>query len=233
MLCYLYPPDLLVPDFGCIIPGFRRPFKPAIIRPWPNSAARTFSTAAGTPRRRPHRPRPRSGSDVSYVLAIDQGTTGSRAIVFDRRGRAVASAYEEFPQYFPKPGWVEHDPEEIWRSVYRTIQKALASVPARSIAAVGITNQRETTVVWDRRSGRPVARAIVWQCRRTAGRCRELASQAGMSDLIRKKTGLPIDAYFSATKAEWILDRGGLRDRARRGRLAFGATDAWVLWKRT
>ncbi len=170
---------------------------------------------------------------MSHVLAIDQGTTGSRAIVFDRRGRAVASAYEEFPQYFPKPGWVEHDPEEIWRSVYRTVQKALESVPGRSIAAVGITNQRETTVIWDRRSGRPVSRAIVWQCRRTAGRCRQLAARPGLSRLVRKKTGLPIDAYFSATKAEWILDRGGLRERAVRGRLAFGTTDSWVLWKLT
>jgi glycerol kinase len=170
---------------------------------------------------------------VSHVLAIDQGTTGSRAIVFDRHGRAVASAYEEFPQYFPRPGWVEHDPEEIWRSVHRTIQKALAAVPGRSLAAVGITNQRETTVIWDRKTGRPAANAIVWQCRRTAGRCRELAAQAGMSRLIRKKTGLPIDAYFSATKAEWILDRGGLRARAERGRLAFGTTDSWVLWKLT
>jgi glycerol kinase len=170
---------------------------------------------------------------MSHILAIDQGTTGSRAIVFDRRGRVVASAYEEFPQYFPKPGWVEHDPEEIWRSVHRTVQKALASVPGRSIAAVGITNQRETTVIWDRRTGRPVAKAIVWQCRRTAGRCRELAARPGLSRLIRKKTGLPIDAYFSATKAEWILDRGGLRERAERGRLAFGTTDSWVLWNLT
>jgi len=170
---------------------------------------------------------------VSHILAIDQGTTGSRAIVFDRRGRAVSSAYEEFPQYFPRPGWVEHDPEEIWRRVSRTIQKALAAVPGRSIAAVGITNQRETTVIWDRRSGRPVANAIVWQCRRTADRCRELAAEPGMSRLIRKKTGLPIDAYFSATKAEWILDRRGLRERAKRGRLAFGTTDTWVLSKLT
>jgi len=170
---------------------------------------------------------------VSYILAIDQGTTGSRAIVFDRRGRTVSCAYEEFPQHFPKPGWVEHDPEEIWRSVRRTIQKALESVPGRSIAAIGITNQRETTVIWDRRSGRPMANAIVWQCRRTADRCRELAARPGLSRLIRTKTGLPIDAYFSATKAEWILDRGGLRDRAKRGRLAFGTTDAWVLWKLT
>ena len=170
---------------------------------------------------------------MSHVLAIDQGTTGSRAIVFDQRGRTVASAYEEFPQYFPRPGWVEHDPEEIWRSVYRTVQRALATVPGRSIAAVGITNQRETTVIWDRKSGRPVANAIVWQCRRTAGRCRELAAEPGIARLVRKKTGLPVDAYFSATKAEWILDRGGLRERAKRGRLAFGTTDTWVLSKLT
>jgi glycerol kinase len=170
---------------------------------------------------------------VSHLLAIDQGTTGSRAIVFDRCGRALATAYEEFPQYFPRPGWVEHDPDEIWRSVYQTIQKALARVPGRSIAAVGITNQRETVVLWDRKSGRPVANAIVWQCRRTAGRCRELAIQPGLGRLIRTRTGLPIDAYFSATKAEWLLNRGGLRERARKGGLAFGTTDSWVLWKLT
>jgi glycerol kinase len=170
---------------------------------------------------------------MSHVLAIDQGTSGSRAIVFDRRGREVAAAYEEFPQYFPRPGWVEHDPEEIWRSVYRTVQKALAGVPGRTIAAVGITNQRETTVVWDRKTGRPVGNAIVWQCRRTAGRCRELRERKDLSRLVREKTGLPIDAYFSATKAEWILGRVGLRKRAERGGLAFGTTDAWVLWKLT
>jgi len=170
---------------------------------------------------------------VSLVLAIDQGTTGSRAIVFDRRGRTVASAYEEFPQHFPRPSWVEHDPEEIWRSVYRTIQKVLAAAPARSIVAVGITNQRETTILWDRKSGRPAANAIVWQCRRTADRCRELAAEPGLSRLVRRKTGLPIDAYFSATKAEWLLDRGGLRERATRGGLAFGTPDSWVLWKLT
>jgi glycerol kinase len=170
---------------------------------------------------------------MDHVLAIDQGTTGSRAIVFDRRGRVVASAYEEFPQYFPRPGWVEHDPEEIWRSVTRTVQKVLAGLPGRTIAAVGITNQRETTVIWDRKTGRPVAHAIVWQCRRTAGRCRELRERPGLATLVRQRTGLPIDAYFSATKAEWILDRGGLRRRAEGGRLLFGTTDAWVLWKLT
>jgi len=170
---------------------------------------------------------------VEHVLAIDQGTTGSRAIVYDRRGREVASAYEEFPQYFPHPGWVEHDPEEIWRSVDRTVQKVLRRVAGRTIAAVGITNQRETTVVWDRRTGRPVANAIVWQCRRTAGRCRELNEDPGAVAEVRRKTGLPVDAYFSATKLEWLLGHGGRKARARSGRLAFGTTDSWILWKLT
>ncbi len=170
---------------------------------------------------------------MDHILAIDQGTTGSRAIVYDRRGREVASAYEEFPQYFPRPGWVEHDPEEIWRSVSRTIQKVLRRVDGRTIAAVGITNQRETTVVWDRKTGRPVSNAIVWQCRRTAGRCRELNQDKGTVAEIRQKTGLPVDAYFSSTKLEWLLGRGGRKAKARSGRLAFGTTDAWVLWKLT
>ncbi|HYA49422.1 MAG TPA: glycerol kinase GlpK [Burkholderiales bacterium] len=170
---------------------------------------------------------------MSRVLAIDQGTTGTRAIVYDRRGREVASAYEEFPQIFPRPGWVEHDPEAIWRSVERTIQKVLGRVPGSSIAAVGITNQRETTFIWDRRSGRPVWNAIVWQCRRTARRCRALREDRGVVSLVRRRTGLPIDPYFSATKAEWILDRGRLRARAKAGRLAFGTADTWLLWKLT
>ena len=170
---------------------------------------------------------------MEYILAIDQGTTGSRAIVYDRRGRTVASSYAEFPQLFPKPGWVEHDPEDIWRSVYRTIQHVLEEVPPSSIAAVGITNQRETTFLWDRRSGRPAAKAIVWQCRRTAPRCRKLAAAPGLSDLIRSKTGLPVDAYFSATKLEWLLARGGLRRRAASGNLCFGTADSWILWRIT
>jgi glycerol kinase len=169
---------------------------------------------------------------MKYILAIDQGTTGSRAIVFDRRGRAVASAYQEFKQYFPRPGWVEHDPEEIWLSVHNTIQEVLAGVPGSSIAAIGIANQRETTILWDRTTGRPVHPAIVWQCRRTAERCRQLNEENGMADFIRKRTGLPIDAYFSATKAEWILRQAG-RDRAKRGDLCFGNPDAWLLWKLT
>jgi glycerol kinase len=170
---------------------------------------------------------------MGHILAIDQGTTGSRAIVFDAKGREVAAAYEEFPQYFPRPGWVEHDPEEIWRSVMRTIERVLRRVRGSSIAAVGIANQRETTVVWDRNTGRPVCNAIVWQCRRTAGRCREIGSDETAVGLIRDRTGLPVDPYFSATKAEWILDRGGRRARARRGRLAFGTTDSWILWNLT
>ncbi|HEX2695348.1 MAG TPA: FGGY family carbohydrate kinase, partial [Acidobacteriota bacterium] len=169
---------------------------------------------------------------MRYILAIDQGTTGSRAVLYDRRGRTVASAYEEFSQYFPRPGWVEHDPEEIWLSVRRTIQKALACVPGSSILAIGIANQRETTVIWDRRTGRPVHNAIVWQCRRTAERCRRLKAERGASALVRERTGLPIDAYFSATKAEWILKRVGRRGKDGAG-LCFGNIDAWLLWKLT
>ncbi len=170
---------------------------------------------------------------MKYILAIDQGTTGSRAIVYDRRGRAVASAYREFTQYFPRPGWVEHDPEEIWQSVHETIQEVLAGVPGSSIAAVGIANQRETTIFWDRTTGRPVHPAIVWQCRRTAERCRRLNQEKGLSDFIRQRTGLPIDAYFSATKAEWILKHAARGRAMGGGRLCFGNPDAWLLWKLT
>jgi glycerol kinase len=169
---------------------------------------------------------------MRYILALDQGTTGSRAVLYDRRGRAVTSAYEEFPQYFPRPGWVEHDPEEIWLNVCRAIRKVLARVSGSSILAIGIANQRETTIIWDRRTGRPVHNAIVWQCRRTADRCRRLAAERGTARLIRKKTGLPVDAYFSSTKAEWILKRIGWRGKDGSG-LCFGNTDAWLLWKLT
>ncbi|HVN67734.1 MAG TPA: glycerol kinase GlpK [Candidatus Sulfotelmatobacter sp.] len=168
---------------------------------------------------------------MKYILAIDQGTTGSRAIIYDHKGRPVASAYQEFPQYFPKPGWVEHDPEEIWQSVNATVQKVLTKVPPSSIAAIGITNQRETTVVWDRKTGKPVYNAIVWQCRRTAARCEELKKR-GLSALIRRRTGLPIDAYFSATKVEWLLQK--TKDKRQKTKdLCFGTTDSWVLWKLT
>lgn len=171
---------------------------------------------------------------MEYILAIDQGTTGSRAVLYDSKGKKAASAYEEFPQYFPKPGWVEHDPEEIWQSVRRSIQKVLSAVPRATIAAIGITNQRETTVVWDKDTGRPVYRAIVWQCRRTAGRCEQLKKYRRENEFFRKRTGLPIDAYFSATKIEWILKNvPGAGGKAQKGKLLFGTTDSWILWKLT
>jgi len=171
---------------------------------------------------------------VEYILSIDQGTTGSRVVLYDKNGEKKASAYEEFPQYFPQPGWVEHDPEEIWQSVNRSIQAALKKLPKAKIRAIGITNQRETTIVWDKVSGRPVYNAIVWQCRRTSSRCNALKKIKGEPEFFRKKTGLPIDAYFSATKIEWILKnvRGAL-SKAKKGRLVFGTTDSWVLWKLT
>jgi len=171
---------------------------------------------------------------LKYILAIDQGTTGSRAIVYDKKGQQIASAYQEFPQYFPKPGWVEHDPEEIWASVEQSIQKVLKKIPSKSILAIGITNQRETTVVWDRTTGKPIYNAIVWQCRRTADRCDKLKTQRRVTANIRERTGLPVDAYFSATKIEWILKNvKGAQEKARRGHLCFGTTDSWVLWKLT
>ncbi len=169
-----------------------------------------------------------------FILSIDQGTTGSRAIIYDKHGRIKASAYEEFPQYFPKPGWVEHNPDEIWKSVIHSIQKVIKKIPENSIAAVGITNQRETTVVWNKESGEPVYNAIVWQCRRTSQRCKNLKNQKGAISLFKKKTGLPIDAYFSATKIEWILKNvSGAKKDARAGKLCFGTTDSWILWKLT
>jgi glycerol kinase len=171
---------------------------------------------------------------MKYILAIDQGTTGSRAVAYDKYGRKVASGYEEFRQYFPKPGWVEHDPEEIWQSVCNSIENVLKKVPRDSIAAIGITNQRETTVIWDRVTGKAIHRAIVWQCRRTADRCDALKKRMGMEKLFRDRTGLPIDAYFSATKIEWILKNvPGAMKKAKAGRLAFGTTDSWILWKLT
>lgn len=164
------------------------------------------------------------------ILSIDQGTTGSRAIVYDKNGNKVASAYNEFPQYFPKPGWVEHDPEEIWKSVNKSIQKVLQKVSPGRIAAIGIANQRETTVVWDKATGKPVHNAIVWQCRRTADRCEKIKKNKKLTAYIKRTTGLPVDAYFSATKIEWILKRNkALKAEA----LKFGTTDSWVLWKLT
>lgn len=168
-----------------------------------------------------------------FVLAIDQGTTSSRAMLFDRAGKIVGIAQKEFAQLFPKPGWVEHDGLEIWSSVVAVIGEVLAShnVSAHEVAAIGITNQRETTLVWDKATGVPVYHAIVWQSRQTADICEDLKQQ-GLQDLFRKKTGLMIDAYFSGTKVKWILDNvPGARDRAKRGELLFGTIDTWLIWK--
>lgn len=171
----------------------------------------------------------------SYILALDQGTTSSRAIVFDRQGKVVSLAQQEFTQHFPKPGWVEHDALDIWHSQLAVARQALAQqgLAAADIAAIGITNQRETTVLWDRKTGQPVAPAIVWQDRRTAAQCDALR-KAGKAALIQKKTGLVLDAYFSATKLAWLLDQvPGARARAERGELAFGTVDSWLLWNLT
>jgi len=169
------------------------------------------------------------------VLALDQGTTSSRAIVFDRRGRAVATAQQEFAQHYPKPGWVEHDPLDLWTSTRRTALGAVAeaNLTGRDLAALGLTNQRETTLLWDRRTGRPLHRAIVWQDRRTAGLCAQLRRR-GLEPLFRKKTGLLLDPYFSGTKLAWLLDHvPGARRRAEKGELAFGTVDTWLLWQLT
>jgi glycerol kinase len=170
-----------------------------------------------------------------FILAFDQGTTSSRAIVFDRQGLPVATAQKEFNQYFPKPGWVEHDPEEIWSTQLGVAMEALAKTGLQSsdIAAIGITNQRETTIVWNRKTGKPIYRAIVWQDRRTARFCDQLKKE-GKSNTILQKTGLIIDAYFSATKVRWILDHiKGARELAEKGELAFGTVDSWLVWKLT
>jgi len=170
-----------------------------------------------------------------YILSLDQGTTSSRAIIFDQDGQPIASAQKEFRQYYPKPGWVEHDPNEIWTSQSGVALQAMknAGLKASSIAAVGITNQRETTVVWNRKTGRPVHRAIVWQDRRTADFCDKLKKE-GQGKKIQQKTGLIIDAYFSATKVRWILENvGGASELAEKGELAFGTIDSWLVWNLT
>jgi len=170
-----------------------------------------------------------------YILALDQGTTSSRAIIFDHDGKPVAASQKEFKQYFPKPGWVEHDPVEIWSSQLGVAKKAImqAKLKSSDIAAIGITNQRETTVVWNRKTGKPVHRAIVWQDRRTADFCDKLKKD-GHAVKIQKKTGLIIDAYFSATKVKWILDDvKGARELAKKGELAFGTVDSWLIWNLT
>ena len=172
---------------------------------------------------------------MACILALDQGTTSSRAIVFDDSGRILGQGQHEFKQYFPQPGWVEHDAEEIWASQTAAAREALAraGVGAPDIAAIGITNQRETTVLWERATGRPIAPAIVWQDRRTAERCDELTAR-GLAPLFQSKTGLVLDPYFSGTKLQWLLEHvPGARDRAERGELAFGTVDSWLTWKLT
>ena len=172
---------------------------------------------------------------MPYILALDQGTTSSRSIIFDRAGRVKAVAQKEFPQIFPKPGWVEHDAGVIWKTQLATAKAALkkARITAANIAAIGITNQRETTMLWDRETGEPIHNAIVWQDRRTARECDRLKA-AGKAPLIRRKTGLVIDAYFSATKIAWLLKNvKGARAKAHAGRLAFGTIDSWLIWKLT
>src|ERR1700751_4840086 len=168
----------------------------------------------------------------SFVLALDQGTTSSRAIVFDHAGAIRAVAQREFAQVYPQPGWVEHDPMEIWATQSGVMAEALAKagIAPTGLAALGITNQRETTILWERASGKPVANAIVWQDRRTAPDCDALR-EAGHAAMIARKTGLVIDAYFSGTKLKWLLDHvPGARERARRGELAFGTVDSWLIW---
>ncbi len=170
-----------------------------------------------------------------YILSIDQGTTSSRAIVFDKQGQIVTVTQKEFTQIFPNPGWVEHDAMEIWSSVQAVVAEALASdeVNAADIAAIGITNQRETAVVWDKNTGKPVYNAIVWQSRQTADICKDMIGK-GLDPLYREKTGLLIDAYFSGTKVKWILDNvEGAREKAEKGDLLFGTIDTWLVWKLT
>ena len=174
-------------------------------------------------------------SQDKYVLALDQGTTSSRAILFNHEGRAVATANREFPQIYPQPAWVEHNPEDIWASQIATAQTVMhdKGLTAANIAAIGITNQRETTVVWDKSTGAPVMNAIVWQDRRTSSYCDQLKSE-GWEQKVREKTGLVIDAYFSGTKVKWILDNvSGARERAERGELIFGNVDSYLIWRLT
>jgi glycerol kinase len=168
-----------------------------------------------------------------FILSLDQGTTSSRAIVFDHAGQIVSLAQKEFRQIFPQPGWVEHDATEIWSTQLGVAAEAISKAGLRDIAGIGITNQRETTIVWDRTSGKPIYNAIVWQDRRTAAYCDELKAR-GLESKIREKTGLVIDAYFSATKIKWILDNvEGARKMADEGKLAFGTVDSWLLWNLT
>jgi glycerol kinase len=170
-----------------------------------------------------------------YILSIDQGTTSSRAIIFNHNGEIVAIAQREFTQIYPKAGWVEHDPMEIWSTQLAVVTEVIvkAGLTVGDIDSIGITNQRETTVVWDKETGQPIYNAIVWQDRRTSAYCDEIKAQ-GLASKIQEKTGLIIDAYFSATKARWILENvAGAREKAEAGKLAFGTIDTWLIWKLT
>ena len=174
-------------------------------------------------------------SEKKYVIAMDQGTTSSRAILFDKNGNIASVAQREFEQHYPKPGWVEHDPWDIWSTQMGVTMEAMQRIDARpdEIAAIGITNQRETTIVWEAATGKPVFNAIVWQCRRTADIIEKL-KRDGLSDYVRETTGLIPDAYFSASKIAWILDNvPGARERAERGELRFGTVDSWIIWNLT
>ena len=171
-----------------------------------------------------------------YIVSLDQGTTSSRAIIFDKEQNILGVSQKEINQIYPKKGWVEHNPMEIWASQYGVLQEAIAkaNIKVSEIAAIGITNQRETTILWDKATGEPIYNAIVWQCRRTADICEKLKEDKDFVEYVRDNTGLVMDAYFSATKIKWILDNvEGARDRAERGEILFGTVDTWLLWKLT
>ena len=172
---------------------------------------------------------------AKYIMALDAGTTSNRCILFDEKGTMCSVAQREFKQYFPQPGWVEHDADEIWASQLGVAVEAMSMIgaSAKDIAAIGITNQRETVIIWDKKTGEPIYHAIVWQCRRTSEYCDSL-KEKGLTEVFRKKTGLVIDAYFSATKIRWILEHvPGARERAEKGELLFGTVETWLIWKLT
>ena len=172
---------------------------------------------------------------AKYIMALDAGTTSNRCCLFNEAGEVCSMAQKEFTQYFPQPGWVEHDANEIWSTQLEVARQAMENIgaTAANIAAIGITNQRETAIVWDKKTGEPICRAIVWQCRRTSKYCDELKAK-GLTESFRKKTGLVIDAYFSGTKLRWILENvPGARERAEKGELLFGTVETWLIWKLT
>ena len=171
----------------------------------------------------------------NYMMALDAGTTSSRCILFNQKGEICSMAQQEFTQHFPKPGWVEHDPLEIWETQKKVMLQAMEKlqITAKQVAGIGITNQRETAILWEKESGRPICNAIVWQCRRTAKMCDEL-KEKGYEEMIRRKTGLPIDPYFSGTKIRWMLDSvEGAREKAEKGEILFGTVETWLIWNLT